>query len=69
MNAISRNTVVELHELCLDICPFSTGNREAVCPRCPLFRCSVDKQWRFAFGDALKLIKEWTTFCGKQLPQ
>ena len=35
MQPVTRETVVELHELCLDICPFSLSDRHAVCPECP----------------------------------
>lgn len=67
MADVTASTVIELHELCLDICPFSMSDRDAVCPGCPLYKHAVDRQWRFAFGDAVKLIKAWATYAGKQV--
>lgn len=67
MQPVTRETVVELHELCLDICPFSLSDRHAVCPECPVYAYAAEKQWRIAFSDALKLIKDWAGFCGKRI--
>lgn len=67
MQTVSGKTVVELHELCLDICPFPTGDRATVCPKCPLFKHAADGQWRFVLADALKLVKAWATYVGKQI--
>jgi hypothetical protein len=64
---VNEKTVVELHELCLDICPFPTGDRDGTCPGCPLYKHALEKQWRFALPDALQLVKDWATFVGKKI--
>jgi len=67
MQDVTPKTVVELYELCLDICPFPSGDRKSVCPKCPLYKYAVEKQWRFKFEDAIKLVKQWATYMGKQI--
>ncbi len=67
MRKVTGDTVIELHELCLDICPFPTGDRAAICPKCPVFKQAAGGQWRFALTDGLKLVKAWATYVGKQI--
>ena len=64
---VSAKTIIELHELCMDICPYTDADRAAICPKCPVYKHVQVKNWRVPFGDAVKLIKAWTTYMGKTL--
>jgi hypothetical protein len=67
MKKVTANTLVELYELCLDICPFPAGDRAGVCPKCPLNKHVQEKNWRVPFGEAIKLVKAWATYVGKKV--
>jgi len=64
---VSAKTIIELHELCMDICPYTDGDRGGICPKCPVRKHVQAKNWRATFPEAVKVIKAWTTYMGKLL--
>lgn len=64
---VGAKTMVELHEFCLDICPYTDADRSGICPKCPVYKHVQEKGWRAPFGDAVKVIKAWSTYVGKTL--
>jgi hypothetical protein len=67
MEQVTEKTLVELYELCLDICPFPTADREKTCPGCPLHERALGNQWRLPLGEALKAVKGWVKHVEKKL--